>query len=258
MKLGTRLAFMLLTLFAVASNARAQQSTTAPPAVHAAGEAVVSSPAALELARAALKAQGGDSFIKLKSLVLTGTADISKPGSVQAIPAKFVIIMAGENCRVELQSPFFSLRQIYDGRQNYMNLPGVNFPPITKFGLNLLSKLDEPGYLVSELPEKKKQKGFRITDPDGNFTDFYTDAASSQVVSYMIQTNYRRKGDKELSLKFAVEHKKMKTVEGVLVPFSFMQRIDTPKGSFFADYKVTDVKVNQPVGSDVFTIPKPR
>src|SRR5215208_6916442 len=137
MKLGTRLALTLLTLLAVASEERAQQppppADPAAAAAHAAaaGEAV-SAPAALALARAALKAQGGDSFVKLQSLIMTGTAALSKPGSVQALPAKFIIIMAGESCRVELKSPLFTLQQIYDGRQNYMNMPGVNFPPLTK------------------------------------------------------------------------------------------------------------------------------
>lgn len=256
MKSGTRLALTLVALLTAALCARAQQP--AQPAADTGSGAAASAPAALALARAALKAQGGDGFVKLRSLIMKGTAEISKPGSVQSLPAKFIIVMSGDNCRVELRSPLFTLQQIYDGQQNYLNMPGVNFPPITKFGLNLLTRFEQPGYVVSELPQQKKQKGFRITGPDGNSTDFYADPASGQVVSYTIQHNFTRKGEQELSVKFTVEHKKMKEVEGVLVPYNFAQRIDTAQGSFFAEYKVVEVKINQPVAENVFIIPKRR
>lgn len=257
MRLGTRLSFTLLAILAVAPGALPQNAKAVPPAAQAPKTAVTSSPAALALARAALKAQGGDNFVKMTSLVIHGSVDISSPGTVQTLPAKFVVITAGDNCRVDLQTPLFRLQQVYDGRDNFVNLAGMNMPPVTKFGLNLLTKLDAPGYKVTELPEKKRQKGFRITDPEGNFTDFYTDAASGQVVSYTIQTSVRTKGGKEAMLQLAVEHKKMQMVEGVLVPFNFIQRIDTPRGSFFAEYKVKAAKLNQPISSKVFTVPKP-
>lgn len=264
MRLGTRLAFTLLTLLASAPHALPQDSkapspaAAAPPAAQAAKRAVASSPAALALARAALKALGGDSFLKMTSLVIHGGVDITGPSSVQALPAKFVIITSGESCRVDLQTPLFRLQQVYDGRDNFVNLPGMNMPPLTKFGLNLLTKLDVPGYSVTELPEKKRQKGFRITDPEGSFTDFYMDATSGQIVSYTIHTNLQTAGGKVSQVELAIEHKKMQMVDGVLVPFVFSQRIDTPQGSFFAEYKVKAAKLNQPISSKVFTVPKPR
>lgn len=258
MRLGTRLAFTLLTLLAAAPNARPQTAKVAPPAAQAAKEARASSSSALTLARTALKAQGGDSFLKMTSLVIHGGVDITGPGSVQTLPAKFVIITSGESCRIDLQTPLFRLQQVYDGRDNFVNLPGVNMPPLTKYGLNLLTKLDAPGYSVTELPEKKRQKGFRITDPEGNFTDFYMDATSGQVVSYTIHTSLQTTSGKVTQLELAIEHKKMQMVDGVLVPFVFSQRIDTPQGSFFAEYKVKAAKLNQPISSKVFTVPKTR
>ena len=47
----------------------------------------------------------------------------------------------------------------------------------------------------------------------------------------------------------------MKEVDGVLVAYSFTQRLEMPQGAFFAEYNVKDVKLNQPIGDDVFTIP---
>ena len=54
---------------------------------------------------------------------------------------------------------------------------------------------------------------------------------------------------------FGTENKKMKEVDGVLVSMSFTQRLEMPQGAFFADYNVKDVKLNQPIGDDVFAMP---
>jgi hypothetical protein len=51
---------------------------------------------------------------------------------------------------------------------------------------------------------------------------------------------------------FGIENSKFKEVEGVLVPWSFTQRLEMQQGAFFAEYKVKEVKINQPVGDDVF------
>jgi hypothetical protein len=54
---------------------------------------------------------------------------------------------------------------------------------------------------------------------------------------------------------FGTEHKKFKEVDGVLVPMTFSQRLEMTQGAFFADYNVKDVKLNNPIGDDVFAIP---
>ena len=53
---------------------------------------------------------------------------------------------------------------------------------------------------------------------------------------------------------FGTENSKFKEVDGVLIPMNFSQRLEMPQGAFFAEYKVKDVKLNQPIGDDVFTI----
>ena len=53
---------------------------------------------------------------------------------------------------------------------------------------------------------------------------------------------------------FGTENSKLTPVEGVLIPFSFSQRLETPQGAFFATYKVKEVRLNQPIGDDVFMI----
>jgi hypothetical protein len=142
--------------------------------------------------------------------------------------------------------PLIVFKQIYDGQQSYSSLPNVELPPITKFGLTLLIKFDQPGYQVTAIPDKKKQRGFRIADADGNTTDFYIDATTGRVMSFLIYY---------AGYTFGTDMKKFKEIDGVLVPSSFSQRFEMPQGAFFADYNVKEVKLNQTLPEDAFAIP---
>src|SRR3989449_4571018 len=123
---------------------------------------------------------------------------------------------------------------------------GLEAPPASKFGLPVLAKFDQPGYAVTAIPDKKKLRGFRIADADGNTTDFYLDTATGRVMTFLIPYN---------GYTFGTENKKMKEVDGVLIAYNFTQRLEMPQGAFFAEYTVKDVKLNQPLGDDVFAIP---
>ena len=201
----------------------------------------------VDLARAALAAQGGEKFKKLKSMVLIGTVELYAPNSTQSIPGKFVIVTAGDKILIDIDArPAVAFKQIYNGQQSYSSMPGVNLPPASKFGPAVLARFDQPGYTVSALPDKKKQRAFRIADADGNTTDFYVDPATGRVITFLIPYN---------GYTFGTENKKMKEVEGVLVAYNFTQRLEMPAGAFFAEYTVKEVKINQPIGDDVFAIP---
>ncbi len=248
--------FRSLTLLAfalfVSTSAFAQGDTTSKavsPAVKDATPAVaiIATTSPLDLARAALAAQGGENFKTLKSTVLRGSVDLYGPNSTQSIPGGFVLANAGDKMRMEVDArPLFSFKQIFDGQQSYSSLPGAEMAPASKFGIRVLAKFDQPGYAVTALPDKKKLRGFRITDAEGNATDFYLDPATGRVMSYTFSFN---------GYNFGTEHKKFKEVEGVLVPSSFTQRIEMPQGAAFAEFNVKDIKINQPLGDDVFAMP---
>ncbi|MBC8031007.1 MAG: hypothetical protein H7Z16_12915 [Pyrinomonadaceae bacterium] len=209
--------------------------------------AITATTAPVDLARAALAAQGGEKLKAVKNMILRGSVDLYPPNSTQAIPGGFVIVTAGDKLRSEVDArPAISFKQIYDGQQSYSSLPGVDLPPLTKFGMNLLMRYDQVGYTVSAIPDKKKLRGFRISDAAGNVTDFYLDATTGRVMSFSIPYS---------GYTFATEIKKFKEVDGVLVPVNFTQRLEMPQGAFFADYSVKDVKLNTPMGDDVFAIP---
>ena len=200
----------------------------------------------VELARAALAAQGGDKFKSLKSTWLVGSVDLYAPNSAQSIPGKFSLVTAGERMRLDVDaSPAFKFKQIFDGQQSYSSIPGVQTPPANKFGLMVLMKYDQPGYTVSVLPDKKKLRGFRIADAEGNTTDFYIDAVTGRVMQYLIPYN---------GYTFGIENTKFKEIDGVLIPFNFTQRLEMTQGAFFAEYHVKEAKLNQPLNDDVFVI----
>src|SRR5216684_2516351 len=175
---------VFLILFCVAAAlaqgpdaAKSNSSTATPPAnTIAAAPAITANSTPIELARAALAAQGGDKFKHLKSMMLICSADLYVPNSTSSIPGKFVIVTVGDKVRIEIDArPIFNFKQIYDGQQSYSSMPGVQMPPASKFGLPVLAKFDQPGYTVSALPDKKKLRGFRVVDSEGNTTDFYVD-----------------------------------------------------------------------------------
>jgi len=217
----------------------ATSTIPAPPAL-----AANSTP--VELARAALAAMGGDKFKNLKSTMLVGSATLYAPSSAQSIPGKFVIVTAGEKIRIDINAqPMFTFKQIYDGTRTFSNIPGVEVPPASKFGLNVLGKVDQSGFTVSAIPDKKKLRGFRIVDGDGNTTDFYIDPATARVSEFVIPYG---------GYTFGSSISKFQEYDGVLMPVSFTQRFEMPQGAYFAEYKVKEVKLNQPISDDVFVI----
>ena len=143
--------------------------------------------------------------------------------------------------------PIIVFKQIYDGQQSYSSMPGVEVPPLSKFGLSALSKFDQPGYKVSNISNKKKLRGFRIADPEGYATDFYIDPVNGRVMEFFLTFN---------GFTFGTANSKFKEVDGVLIPFSFSQRFEMPQGPFFAEYSVKEVKLNQTLGDDAFAIPR--
>jgi len=241
---------LIFTSTSFAQNADPGKSNSAPAEAAKpipAAPAITAESTPKELAAAALAAQGGDKFKNLKSMYLFGSANLFAPNSSQSIPGKFVMVTAGDKVRIDIDaSPAFKFKQVFDGQQSYSSMPGVTMPPASKFGLSVLARYDQPGYTVSALPNEKKLRGFRIVDSEGNTTDFFIDPATARVTKYLTPYEGRL---------FGTENSKFIEVEGVLIPVSFSQRLEMPGvGAFFAEYKVKDVKLNQPIGDDVFVM----
>jgi hypothetical protein len=210
--------------------------------------AITATTSALDLAKAALAAQGGEKFRQVKTVFMTGTADLSSDRMPRVLPASFAMTYKGDKTRMDIKSPMMSVTSINDGPRSYSSINGFNLPSLNKFGTRVLAKYDQPGYVVSDLPNKKKYRAFRITDPDGDGTDFYLDPVTGRVMSYEFTYNGARS---------VVEHDKFRVVDGILVPEKFAQRFEVANaGTFFAEFKIKEIQVNLEVEDDVFSIPE--
>jgi hypothetical protein len=202
----------------------------------------------LELARAAFTAQGGEKFRNVQNMILRGSVQLYPPNSVQSIPGAFSLVTAGPKLRMEIDArPAIVFKQIYDGQQSYSSMPNVEMPPLTKFGLGALARFDQPGYQITAIADKKKQRGFRLVDPEGYTTDFYIDPKTGRVMSFFLY---------HAGATLGTENSKFKEVDGVLIPFSFSQKFEMPMGAFFAEFSVKEVKLNQQLPEDAFAIPR--
>jgi hypothetical protein len=214
-----------------------------------ANSAVKKNATPLELAKSALQAHGGDKFKNMKTLVVSGTADVSGSPSM-TFPAPFIMTYSGDKYRLEITTPFLQFKQIYDGQQTFSSTSDVSLPPINRLGLPLLAKIDEKDFTVSALMEKDKKKtGFRITSPEGFYTDFFIDEKNGQVKGY--EASYEIRGK---TITTAVEIDKIREVDGVKVPERYAQRFETGTLTIYADFKAKSILVNSPLADDIFVM----
>ena len=246
-----KLAFLLpivLSATVAAQESQAPAKTAPANGAAPAAIAITAETTPLDLARAAVAAQGGEKFRSLQSLILRGSVQLYPPNSVQSLPGSFSLVTAGQKLRLDIDArPAIVFKQIYDGQQSYSSMPNVEMPPLTKFGLDALARFDQPGYQVTAIADKKKRRGFRLVDPDGYTTDFYLDPKTGRVMSFFLYYGNATLG---------TEHSKFKEVEGVLIPFSFSKKFEMPIGSFFAEFSVKEVKLNERLPDDAFAIPR--
>lgn len=79
--------------------------------------AITATTSPIDLARAALAAQGGETYKTMKSMVLRGSVDLYAPNSTQSIPGGFIWVVAGDKVRLDIDArPAVSFKQIYDGQ----------------------------------------------------------------------------------------------------------------------------------------------
>lgn len=203
----------------------------------------------LELAKAALAAHGGDKFKNMKTLVVRGSADISGSPTT-TFPATFAMILSGEKYRLEISNPFQPFKQVYDGDRTQSSVENFTLPPINRLGFPLLQKIEAKDFTVAALPEKyKKKKGFRITSPEGFYTDFFTDEKTGQIKSYEAEYDYNGR-----KITTSVEIDKLLDVKGVMIPEKYAQRFDLGQLTIYSNFKAKEILVDSEVADDVFTL----
>lgn len=239
---------LLIVLFAIAAMAQPGSAGKTPATEKTAP--VSADTAALDIAKATLAAHGGDKLKKMTSLVQKGSADLTFMG--QALPGVFSTAVSGDKYYFEINSAVQSLKQVYDGRSTYSSIPGFSLPPMTSLGFPVLQRIGDTGYLITALSEdKKKKKGFRITTPDGFYTDFFVDEKTNQIKGY--ESAYDAGGR---VVTTSVEVDEFETVEGLVVPKKYSQRFDLGQITAYANFKTKQSLVNSPMADDAFLIPR--
>jgi hypothetical protein len=206
----------------------------------------------LELAKKSLAAHGGDKFKNVKNIFIKGTTEIST-SPTQMLPAGFVIIYEGEKYSFDIQAPpMFNFKQVYDGQETYSSMRGMSLPPLNRLGFPLLIKIEEKGFVVSALPEKfKKKRGFRITAPDGYYTDFITDEKTNLVKEY--ESSYDFNGG-QVTTSVAIDG--YKEIGGMLINEKFSQRLEMGQMSYYSNFKAKEILVDTKIPENAFALPK--
>lgn len=239
-----------VVMFLVTASYQAQQLNSTPSG-RVSDPAKASNPT--ELAKLAILAHGGEKFKSMQTLIIRGSVDVTTSAVAQAFAATFITIFSGEKYRIEINNPFQPIKQIYDGVSTTSTIRGgLTLPPINRLGFPLLPHLGEVGYVVTALPEgKKKREGFRMTSPEGYFTDFYLDAKSKQIKAFDASYNIAGR-----LVTTSVEIETMREIDGILLPEKYAQRFDTEQITIYAGFKAKEILVNNPIADDVFYIEK--
>ncbi len=245
-KLFFALFTLALSINVFAQNTKQEKSTK----TQADKTVMTTDKAAEELAQKTISAHGGDKLKNMKSLVVSGGINVTTSFSAQSFPGTFNMVYAGDRYRLEINS-IQAFKQIYDGQQTYSSMGnGFMMPPINKTGLPVLPRIGEQGYKVSALPEKfGKKDGFRVTTPEGYFTDFIIDSKTNRVKEY--ESAYQMNGH-EITTSVAID--KYREIEGVLINEKFAQRFDMGQMTIYAEFKAKDVLINSPLGDDIFVM----
>lgn len=234
---------LFICLFAYSVLAQTAAKVEARPDTSAADKT------ARELAAAVLAAHGGDKLRQLKSLTLSGSVDVNAFN--QTVPATFAMVFSGEKYRIDLNNPFQPIKQVFDGTQTLTNSQGAfKLPPLDRVGFYVLGRIGDATYPINALPATAKGKsGFRITAPDGNFTDFYVDSKTNQVKGY--ESAFEFNG---MPGTTSVEIDKYRLLEGVYIPEKFAQRFDLGQITAYCNFKAKEIAVNTTISNDVFVI----
>lgn len=242
-----KLTILFSALFLIAGISFGQPSAK----VEVKADTAAADKAARELAAAVLTAHGGEKLKKLKTLTLSGGVDVSAFG--QAVPATFAMVFEGEKYRIDLNNPFQPIKQIYDGTQTFTNGQGAfKLPPLDRVGFYVLGRIGDPNFPINALPVSAKGKlGFRLTAPDGNFTDFFVDEKTKQVKGY--ESAFEFNG---MPGTTSVEIDKYRNIDGVFVPEKFAQRFDLGQVTAYCNFKAKEITVNTAISNDVFTMSK--
>lgn len=232
-------AIVLLTLLILGGSTLIAQVGAASPSANALADPAAS-------AKQTFEAHGGSRLKGIKTLVIKGGVDVTVQS--QAIPGGFSTVISGDKYVLDIQTAFQSIKQTFDGTNTVSSLNGITLPPVTSLGFPLLPRLGDEGYVVSQVAGKKKGKGFRLTAPDGFYTDFYVNEKTGLISSY--ESAYEMNGR---TFTTSIEVDAYKIVDGISVPERYSQRFDLGPITAYASFKAKEILINSKIEDSVFS-----
>ena len=233
-----KICFLVLVILSAmfAANGQAGEMTNGTKSLIDAGSA----------AKKAFDAHGGARLKSIKTLVIKGGVDVTV--QARSLPGAFSTVISGDKYILDIQTSFQSIKQTFDGTNTASSINGITLPPVTTLGFPLLPRFGDNGYLVSPVPAgKRKEKGFRLTAPDGFYTDFYLDEKTGLISSY--ESAYEMNG-RTFTTSIAVD--KYRIVDGITIPENYSQRFDLGQITAYANFKAKDILINSRIDDAVF------
>lgn len=200
------------------------------------------------LAKAALTAHGGDKFKNIKSLVITGAVEAIPSGFPQSLSGSFVMIQAGENSRLQIKLPVFDFIQVNNGTTTASTLTAVNLPPLARYGILMLGKINEKDYKVTE-SSKKQPYSFSLISTKGDVIDFTLNPSTGLINSCSITSNIAGNQSKTV-----ITYKKYKEIEGLWFPEEFYQGLDISQMTVSIKYRTKEVLIDKSIDDNLFTL----
>ncbi len=202
------------------------------------------------IAQAVLAAHGGEKLRKLQTFLIKGSVDLTFQG--QALPGAFSTAVSGQKYYFELVTAVQQLKQVFDGVETSSSIQGFSLPPVTSLGFPLLPRIGDPAYLITALPEgSKKRKGFRMTTPEGFYTDFFVNEKTGQIKGY--EAKWMNGAQ---AITTSVEIDEFMAVEGIAVPKKYAQRFDLGPLTAYANFNAKDIKINSVIENSAFKVSK--
>jgi hypothetical protein len=199
-----------------------------------------------KIARKVYQAHGGENLKKIKSIVISGAADLTSTEMTLPMTGSFAMIIEGEKARFDLKMPFFSFTQVYNGKEIDTSMPGVFLPPLSEFGFAVIPHFTDENLTIAK-NDQSKTKGFYVTTSNRYTTTFEIDEKTGLVKSYKSVFEFNG-----ATQETAVEIEKWQEVEKILLPEAMLQRFNFGSNNFYL--KAKTIRVNAPIATDVFVL----
>ncbi|HYO13682.1 MAG TPA: pitrilysin family protein [Thermoanaerobaculia bacterium] len=211
---------------------------------------------ALELAKKAQNAMGGKAFVDQRTQITRGTGSITPPGAPQALPIQSIVSyrILPDKERTEITLPMGQMVQVFDGTAGWVSMAGQTQDQTAQmkdeqfYGLDVLRRIDQPGYTVRPLPEAdvngKKAPVIEIADSEGHATVFTLDPETSLV----LKASYERGGQET-----EAAYTDYRDVNGIKVAH---QTNASQNGQPLLEIKLSEVQINPEIDPGLFKKPE--